>query len=160
MSISYAIDHRHTLVDDAPTAQILSLTAHLARSRTAAASAEEALFEAVITQADASRNAVRAVRAVRAVGTVSAGTAATARVLVEESRTAARAATPTTEREQPHPQAAPVAPPASSATWPGSLSADPTVWLAGQLHGFSRGERVDPYAELMLRRAGFAPAPR
>ncbi len=130
------------LSDDRPAQDARPLTAALAHRRAIACSADSAdaaLFEAVAAQAHAAHAVVAAV-----------------------SGTARRATTPTSNDLMPHAETAQEAPTSSvTATgWPGAVHTDPADWLAGQLHRFSHGDQVDPYAELMLRRAGFAPAPR
>lgn len=55
--------------------------------------------------------------------------------------------------------AANLAAPTTGASLP-TTEGDPQSWLGGQLCRFSAGEPVDAYAELLLRAAGFAPAPR
>lgn len=152
----------------ATDADAQTLTAYLDRARERdsastvparepAGSADAALFEAVTAQAQAARAVVSNVATVSGMSE----TAAEDTELAPASRTACWAATPTAEREAPHAATAPG--PVPSVSMPdalGRVAVDPSVWLAGQLHRFSNGDEVDPYAELMLRRAGFAPARR
>lgn len=164
-----AVDERDHLVttgsapasDQPSPGDIASLTARLARKRAQADAAgtpesgDSALFAAVARQAQAAEAAVAAVEAAAAIAedTQDAGA---------PSRTASWASTPSVERETPHAADTPrvFASSVGGIAWPGTPGADPTAWLAAQLDRFSHGDHIDPYAELMLRRAGFAPGAR
>lgn len=136
------VDTAPAVLGTASAAAQTPLTAHLARPGTRSDSADSALLAAVTAQAGAAHEVV--------------------------SRTAGWAATPSTGAESPAPHpshpSAPVtvttSPVLHDVVWPATPGVDPADWLSAQLGRFSQGDRVDPYAEIMLRRAGFAPAPR